>query len=286
MEAFTNSKSQTGRSQTSCGYCRQQGHTIRDCPHVEYDFLEWQAYRVPHKSPTLQHNRWLVNDYSYWVKQVNKYYPKWKSAQQSVDKTTGKVVRSPRKCGFCRDAGHSRKDCHEMAVIYANLLQANRNYRQALYDGLVEKLGLGLGSVVKIQTESGYYANRTITEHIGTIVSFNLDKANVFQTVDNYHLEREYRGDAQVEVMVGEENYFLDLNKLLIEQPNGSTTNAMYRSHRWNQSALVETIAPSKQPLDPEWIERDADAFEWLLKKRTKQWLDDRGCLNAIKQWL
>ena len=105
MKAFTNSKSQTGRSKTSCGYCRQQGHSIRECPHIEYDFLEWQAHRVPHQSPTLQHNRWLINDYTYWVKQVNKYYPKWKKAQTTT--STGGRVTAPRKCGFCRSEHHT-----------------------------------------------------------------------------------------------------------------------------------------------------------------------------------
>ncbi len=284
MQAYRNSKSVTGRSSTSCGYCRQTGHSIRDCPHVEYDFLEWQAYRVPHKSPTLQHNRWLVNDYSYWVKQVNKYYPKWKKAQEQTT-SSGTRVAPKRKCGFCRGEGHSRRDCTAMATTYANLLQANRNYRQALYDRLVGELGLGVGSVIKVQSESGYYSNRIVTEHIATVIDFNLGSANLFQTIDSWNLDREYRGEATIEVMVGENTRHLDLSQIEIRRPDGTMVGAFHRGGRWNQVQFVQSIAPAKQPLDPEWIDRDADAFEWLLKKRTKQWLDDRGCLNAINQW-
>lgn len=284
MKAFTKSRSQTGRSSTSCGYCRQQGHSIRDCPHVEYDYLEWQAYRVPHKSPTLQHNRWLSNDYSYWVKQVNKYYPKWKSAQETTS-PTGRRIPATRKCGFCRDAGHSRKDCHEMATIYANLLQANRNYRKAVYDKLVTQLGFGVGAVIKVQQEHGYYSNRTTTESIATIVAINLDTANLFQTLDSWQLDGDYCGDASIEVMIGSETKHLEMRPFQVVAPDGTSSTGFHRSQRWNNVSYVETIARSTQPLDPEWVEDGADAFDWLLKKRTKQWLEERKCLDAINRW-
>lgn len=283
MKAFTNSRSQTGRSSTACGYCRQRGHSIRDCPHVEYDFLEWQAFRVPHQSPTLQHNRWLANDYSYWVKQVNKYYPKWKNAQ--VTSSTGKRVTATRKCGFCRSEHHTRKDCTEMATIYANLLQANRNYRKAIYDKLVTQLGLGIGSVVKVQESRGYYANRTTVEHIATIIGFNLDTANVFQTGEGWQLDGDYCGDASIEIMVGDKTSTIEMKSFEITSPKGITYNGFNRTNRWHSVTLMETIAPSTQPLDSDWVDRDADAFDWLLKKRNKEWLEQRGCLDIIDRW-
>ena len=284
MKAFRNSKSQTGRSQSACGYCRQRGHSIRDCPHIEYDYLEWQAFRVPHKSPTLQHNRWLRNDYSYWVKQVDKYYPKWKAAQGKID-PTGKRVSAPRKCGFCRSTEHTRKDCPEMAKLYANLLQANRNYRKAIYEKLVTQLGLGIGAVVKVQESSGYYSSRVTKEHLGTIIGFNLDSANVFQTSDGYSLDSDYCGTAMIEVMVGEETKNLDLKSFTITDHKGQSSGAFNRCNRWSTCTLMETIAPSTQPLTAEWIDRDADAFQWLLKKRTHSWLQERGCLSIIERW-
>ena len=74
MKAFTKIKTSNGRSSSACGYCRQVGHSIRECPHIKFDHDEWQAHRVPHQSPTLQHNRWFMSDYTYWIKQINKYY--------------------------------------------------------------------------------------------------------------------------------------------------------------------------------------------------------------------
>ena len=53
----------------------------------------------------------------------------------------------------------------------------------------------------------------------------------------------------------------------------------------WAQSEYVQTIAPSTQPLAPEWVDEGAEAFEWLLKKRDKSWLEDRGMLDIIEAW-
>ena len=152
MKAFTKTKTSNGRSSSACGYCRQVGHSIRECPHIKFDHDEWQAHRVPHQSPTLQHNRWFMGDYTYWIKQINKYYPKWKSAQESVDKSTGRVVRSTRKCGFCGSTDHTRRQCPEMTRVYNKIVKANINYRQALYDRFVTDFGLGLAAMVKVQT--------------------------------------------------------------------------------------------------------------------------------------
>ena len=51
------------------------------------------------------------------------------------------------------------------------------------------------------------------------------------------------------------------------------------------QSEYVQTIAPSTQPLDPEWVDEGAEAFTWLLKKRDKAWLEERGMLQIIEAW-
>ena len=287
MKAFTNSKSSTGRSTTSCGYCRTQGHSIKDCPYIKHDHDEWAAFRVPHKSPTLQTplGRWIMRDYSYWNKQIAKFYPKWERWQQPTNGSSRAVSTSPRLCGFCRGEGHTRRDCPEMAKIYANLLEANKNYRKALYDTLVSRLGLGIGAVIKVQTEQGYYSNRTHKEHIGTVMSFDLTSPNLFQMVDSYSLDRDYRGDVTIEVLVDGETKNLNLRDFAVTSPSGDSHTAFRRGHRWNTVDFVETIAPSQQPLDQEWVERDADAFEWLLKKRTKEWLEERSMLSIINQW-
>ncbi len=287
MDAFRNSKSNGGRGKTSCGYCRTSGHSIKECPYIKYDHDEWRAFRVPHKSPTLTTpmGRWAMGDYSYWIKQIDKYYPKWEKWQQP-QASTGKRVTSPRKCGFCRGSDHTRKDCTEMQRIYKDLLQANRNYRQSLYDTLVVNLGLGVGAVIKVQETSGYYNNKQVTEKLSTVEALDMDSANLFLAEQNYQLDSDYKGNIRVALLGGNGGYYgspsINLKQMIDAQGRNIAEGT---SGYYSQVTYVETIAPSKTPLDPEWVDRDADAFEWLLKKRSKAWLEDRGLLKVIDRW-
>ena len=292
MQAFNNSKQQSGRSSQSCGYCRTRGHSIKECPFIKHDHDEWAAFRVPHKSPTLTDTplgRWAMNDYSYWNKQIAKYYPKWERWQQPTNGSSRAVSTSPRLCGFCRGEGHTRRDCPEMAKIYKDLLQANRNYRQSLYDTFVSQFGLGVGAVIKVQQEQGRWSNREVVEKLVTIDSFDMDTANLFLSSDNYSVDRDYCGTIGITFLSGNEDASHGYNrnvmqvKDIIDQSGRHLARKSYSYYA--QAAYVETIAPSTQPLDPEWVDLGADAFEWLLKKRTKEWLEDRGMITLIDQW-
>tara|TARA_B100000123_G_C25675718_1_gene404015 strand:+ start:58 stop:585 length:528 start_codon:yes stop_codon:yes gene_type:complete len=174
-----------------------------------------------------------------------------------------------------------------MKKVYDDLLRANRNYRQAIYDKLVSQLGLGVGAVVKVQQQQGYYRNREIVESIGTIIDFNLETINLFRQVSGYSLDYDYMGEYEITVMIGDETKSLSIADIEITPPNPSrgSHNIVNRESRWNSVQLVSTIAPSKQVLSEDWIDNQASAFEWLLKKRTSEWLDERGCTPIIDRW-
>ena len=284
MKAFTKTKNSNGRSSSACGYCRQVGHSIRECPHIKFDHDEWQAHRVPHQSPTLQHNRWFMGDYTYWIKQINRYYPKWKAAQESIDKSTGRVVRSTRKCGFCGSTDHTRRQCPEMTRVYNKIVKANINYRQALYDRFVTDFGLGLAAMVKVQTGGGWRSEPK--ESIGTIVGFDLGDVNLFRSTDNYNLDQDYRGNVHIIVRLpdGQEHH-LGLNEVRINNPRGSKDKWAERMWQYGRASYIETISRSTQPLDQEWVTNGADAFEWLLKKKSYEWLKARDMHNTITRW-
>ncbi len=289
MQAFDNSKQSTGRTTQSCGYCRTTGHSIKDCPYIKYDHDEWKAFRVPHTSPTLNApiGRWIMRDYSYWVKQIDKYYPKWERWQQPRTSGTRAVSASPRRCGFCRGEGHTRRDCPEMAQIYKDLLQANRNYRQSLYDTFVTNLGIGVGAVLKVQSDTGRWNEPAIQERLVTVDGFDMDSANLFMTSSSYNLDRDYCGEIRVTFLNEETGARKRHNSLKIKDMIDAEGRALATKsyNYWAQSEYVQTIAPSTQPLAPEWVDEGAEAFEWLLKKRDKSWLEDRGMLDIIEAW-
>ena len=294
MRAFTNSQNNNGRSTTSCGYCRQQGHSIASCSHIQYDHDEWAAFRVPINSPTLNTCRWFKADYSYWVKAVDKYYPKFLAAQERKKNPTTRPRTTP-KCGFCGDPNHNRRNCSELSSFAKRLKQANANWRQAVFDKLVTEMGLGIGAVVKAQKPNRhYYGNvRSEPEELIIIIDrFDLSKCNMFCVNDD--IDHDYQQGIVV-TTTGEGGQtclsFLDPLPLNERQPlqdkNGRGSLIRTNGYSYNSNKYVSTVARSEQPLDESWVSTGAmeDEFNWLLKKRSFEWLESNGVVTQVEKW-
>ena len=293
MKAYENRNN--GRSGTACGYCRQEDHSITDCPHIKFDHDEWGAYRVPHNSPSTQSNRWFMSDYSYWVKQINKYYPKWVKAQErkklrAEGKIKGKtgIVRS---CGFCGQTGHNRKQCNIMTSFQADLQQANSNFRQAFYDKVVKEMGLGIGALIKVKKRVSY---NEYEEVIGIIEHFDLSSLNLFSV--NGQLDYDYRGMASIRVMIDGHTQTVRLNRHSGSYHSGNTPltdnkgRTLFANNHsyWNSAEYVSTVSPSTQPMDESWVSTGAmeNEFEWVVKKRSQKWLKERSVHDTVSEWL
>ena len=293
MRAYNNRNQ--GRANSSCGYCRQTGHAIGDCPYVKYDHDEWAAFRVPHRSTSVQHCRWFLGDYSYWVKQVNKYYPKWVAAQErKKNKGKPRAQRStaPKKCGFCGDTSHTRRNCSAMDTFTAKLKKANANFRQSYYDTIVKELGLGIGAAVKFKKRKGYSGDSE--EVIGIIDSFDLSSLNIFSV--NHNIDSDYRGVATITVSHGSDRMTLSLavedtasiyNRTKGREDSKGRAITSNQGYYWNTVTYASTVAPSTKPLDESWVSEEAlaDEFTWVTKKRSYEWLEGRGVPSLIDAW-
>ena len=295
MRAYNNRNN--GRSGTSCGYCREAGHAISDCPHIKYDHDEWAAFRVPHRGGGCKSNPWFLSDYSYWIKQVYKYYPKWVAAQErKANKGKPRAQRStaPKKCGFCGDTSHNRRNCSSMDTFREKLNKANAAFRQSYYNVIVKELGLGIGAAVKVMKRKGYSGESE--EVIGIIDEFDLSELNMFSTSNQ--VDYDYRGEAKVFVSVGSERYTLNLavessnandrfRRFLPRTDNQGREIYSSRNSYWNSALYTSTVAPSEQPLDESWVSTGAMAneFEWLTKKRSLEWLNHHGIVDLVDRW-
>jgi hypothetical protein len=223
---------------------------------------------------------------------VNKYYPKWVNAQEKKKAKTKGVKRAsaPKKCGFCRDTGHTRKQCTAMTTFTEQLKIANANFRQSFYDTIVKNLGLGIGAVVKLNKRKGYSGE--YEEVIGIIDGFDLSSLNIFST--NSHLDSDYRGVAHITATVGNDRYNVNLTiksshgygyeaRLDAKGRRVATTDHSY----WNSLEYISTVAVSTKPIDESWATTEALAneFEWVTKKRSHEWLDERKVVGLVKGW-
>ena len=54
----------------------------------------------------------------------------------------------------------------------------------------------------------------------------------------------------------------------------------------WNGYEFVFAIGPATQPLDENWAENGlVDEFDWLLKKRSLEWLEENGVKTCVENW-
>ena len=293
MRAFNNSKQNNGRSTTACGYCRQVGHSIGDCPHIQYDHDEWAAFRVPHKSESVKYSRWFLGDYSYWVKQVNKYYPKFLAAQKRKANPTTRKRTAP-KCGFCGDPNHNRRHCPELVSFAKRLKQANANWRQAIFDKLVTEYGLGIGAAIKVSKAQSHWQRRDEApeELIAIVDGFDLSSANIFNV--NASIDSDYRGPITITALVGNTTIPLQFKDPRttnrnngLEDDKGRGALLRVTGYYYNAVEYKEVVARSEQPLDESWVSTGAleDEFNWLLKKRSLEWLTERGVDQQIQAW-
>lgn len=74
MQVYDNKGS---RGPNSCGYCREYGHNITQCPHVAGDYASWIRMEVPLKDPdNWVHNRKLRYGRGHWFKNP-RYWGEW-----------------------------------------------------------------------------------------------------------------------------------------------------------------------------------------------------------------
>jgi hypothetical protein len=233
-----------------------------------------------------------MNDYSYWIKQIDKYYPKFRAAKERKKNPTTRQRSAP-KCGFCSDENHNRRNCPELATFAKRLKQANANWRQAVFSKLVTEMGLGIGAVVKVKDTETYW-NRANQEPpkelIGIVDTFDLSSCNLFCV--NTKIDSDYRAGIEVTAVAGDNQTRLKFSnphnkRESIQDDKGRGALVGGTGYYYNSNEYLSTVARSTQPLDESWVSTGAleDEFNWLLKKRSLQWLADHGVLRQVEVW-
>ena len=127
---------------------------------------------------------------------------------------------------------------------------------------------------------------------MGIIDGFDLSSLNIFST--NNQLDSDYRGLATITVTVGNDRHNLGLTiKNRSSYGSNPRNDSKGRSivtndhHYWNTLEYVSTVAVSTQPIDESWATTEALAneFEWVTKKRSKEWLAERNVVELVKGW-
>ena len=298
MRIFEDNKKGIGKnSPPACSYCRHEGHNINECPHAQEDWDNgWHELRVPIHTTNINAS-WMKSP-RYWgewftkCKETLAKQAAYKLKQEA--KENGKGKSKPRRaalCGFCGEAGHTRRNCLAKQTFLDDAYQANRNWRKAAYRHLVTERGLSAGAVVQVYDMEGH-------PKIGTITDINFDTISLFSSSDR-HKWGDLSSPLYISVLVDGEkcpltetigsSHWKRVNKGTIT----GNTDIEYAPFHDEQSGrhygtnycFIKTLSRAENELGEEWVNGYKDGFDFLAKKWNHEKLLAKGVYTLIEKW-
>ena len=255
------------RSDSTCGYCRQKGHNQYNCPKVKEDWAFFSNLQIPSSGGKAIMRGWYrcPAHWGAWYEHCEKTYNEITRREKAATTLQGKPKKAQRTCGFCGSKEHTRRNCTKMDMFLKDCHEANIKWRKAAYKELVQKHGISVGAAVIVSEKDRWYTHSGASkEHNGIITSINWDKMNVFTALPKKHDDA--YSPISIRIMLSNGNNAV-INAGL-ENFNCLDKGAIPRS--WGHSFdLHAIVAPSKTPLEEEWITGYKESFKTLVKKRS-----------------
>ena len=294
MQIYEKRNDKSYRTTPRCGYCRQEGHNQYQCPQVAKDWESWKDFKVPERKTGWYMSRHHPKDWGDWYEKCLTIY---NEQERRKNKPKTARTRAASKCGFCGSYEHNRRHCPEMKEFLQKCYKANENWRRAAYKELVEKHGICVGAAIEVKKTDGWGSNAKILSEVGLITKVNFESLNVMAAKSTYYSGNTdpYVCSLQVHALVDNQERnikihttgssysdtwqkdFIRIRSKIIVKQGG---NGYYSS--WN---LDKVLSRSEHPLDENWVTDYKGAFELLLKKRSKEQLDNDGITYLINEW-
>lgn len=277
-----------------CGFCRAVGHTVTNCPQVAKDWESWQNHTVPIHSKTVATAHWFKYP-KYWGEWFTKCRDAIKAREWKAtygEKYKAKKSLEPRSCGFCGAAGHTRRNCAEMDAFLELCYEANYNWRKTAGTYL-QHAGLTVGSAVKVLHKSpGSRYDAPKEEVIGLVSHSDWDRLSVCCAY-NYAgwCDKDWMVYAEtLEIVVSVKGMehklaFPGLFKQYHNKPDDSPLGKYFKSGTGWGTEFVSTLSPAPKLISEEWLNGYREAFQYLVKKRTFEYLKEIGFTKHIEAW-
>ena len=246
-----------GRSAPTCKFCGTQGHTITKCP--DMIALYEQVKDLPIGQRDFRGN--------YAVQYVEK--------KKGISSTGKKVVKKAKKCGYCRETGHNRRDCPQMVKDKEFIIKANKVWRK-LYSETATKYGLTPASLVKVIDRSYSYnaGSYQTTSHLCTVGAELPENLNVFALGEDNKQQEIHLPLIGYKPEYGNNNISA---RILIKSKSDSLASALFTySYYWGNVTDIEIIAQSSYVFSEEWFnEAPTEDIDYALKKWTKEQMSE-----------
>ena len=294
MQIYEKRNDTSYRTTPRCGYCRQEGHNKYKCPLVAKDWESWKDFKVPERKQGWYMSRSNPKHWGEWYDQCLTVYTE-QERRKNKPKTTR--TRALPSCGYCRSGMHTRRNCPDMKEFLQKCYKANENWRRAAYKEVVEKHGICVGAAIMVKKSEGWGSNAKILSEVGLITKVNFESLNVMAAKNCYYsgnvdpyacgLEVYALVDGQekpIKAQTTKSGGYSDTwlkDSIRIDGDIVVRSNAGYYQ-TWN---LDKVLSRSEHPLDENWVTDYKGAFELLLKKRSKEQLDNDGITSLINEW-
>lgn len=245
-----------------CSFCGLPGHNITTC-HEVHRVAQAALYNIE-------------NDisYTFTIKEQRALY-EIKRREERKQKLFKRKRRKPR-CSYCGELKHKRPNCESLKDFRLMTYQANKNWKK-LFSKRISKLGLGIGSLVKVHTDMFYNYHLLSNQHeIAMIVDYDYNNTNVFCAYE----AGTYQSNANFTILIGEETHHINLKHL-----SGLLGYGLVRPGWW-LSNPPEIISPMPWEPDQEWMDREYDeVLSWFFKNVKKEDAEKNGLYGFIEEW-
>jgi len=267
------------KREVHCRLCGRTGHMWFKCQ-MPTKFLEalenneepdwslmsvWSAkhWRQLDSNGELERKDQLMANCAVWKLQQEKRNEKM-HARRNARASAG---TKKRKCGFCGETDHNRRNCSVLKDFQKDLERANQNYRKMFYSTMVEGYGLAEGALVQLKAKyvqmNGSWQEDW--EGIGLITGIDWDKVNLGLTARGWS----FRSQICFQFVIEGENYNSDTPFKLFCETDNKVSN-LFSSLVVNDWGInIESVlSPSETIPSQEWFEEtNSDCYNYVLKK-------------------
>ena len=253
-----------GTGVVRCSFCGHRHHNITTCKVVDKyaDLAMDKISKIPDYICTPTEHRALVE---------------LKRREQRKAKL--KKPKKPPRCSYCGSLGHKRPKCELLNQFKNNVYVANKNWK-LLFSKRVNEIGLGVGSLIKIDSDTSKSLGFNIHENnIAMITRYNLSNLNVFCALGDFY--RKYQSNTTIDILSGDK-----VDNFSVKYFGNLLGYDLLNSGWWFGSGDPEVISPMPWTPDKAWLDSEWDeVFNWFFGDVKKNEVEYSGLDKFIEDW-
>lgn len=251
-----------GTGVVRCSFCGHPHHNITSCKVVDKfaDLALDKIEKIPDYVCTTHEHRALMEIKKREERKVKLKKPK----------------KKPR-CSYCGSYDHKRPKCDMLRQLKQDVYAANKNWK-LLFSKRINELGLGVGSLIEIDSET----SRTLgfnVDKLAMVINYNLNNLNVFCALGDYN--RKYQSNTTVEILSGGKTDHISVKYF------GSLIGYdLLNTGWWYNCGVPKVINPMPWQVDNSWLESEWDeVFNWFFNDVRFNEVTSSGLSDFIEHW-